>query len=341
MVARRIPIPESAFISEAFSAEALFDEYDVEMGGQPDKLWIQDDANATLTDWRKSQQGERIAPRFLKLYDCHAISERFRHNKDGLRTVPETSTSILFAATYNVACFQKQEVREGLASRFTYYVAESPGRLIVRPRRRDDLGLDALATRFGELERLDGEMNFSPRAELLWEQHQKGNHYEKHQTDRLNSAKHWRLSRAPMQALKLAMIFEATRSARNATSPLFGPGGAWRGIVEEGTLICAIEHIKGCLAAAEFLDSIANRAEIAQEAEILLSHVRREFAPRDRFIIVPRTDLTRRFCNNSGRRGSWKPDDLYLRFIPHLQERLEAWPLGKHGKQEWFAFRKE
>ena len=79
-----------------------------------------------------------------------------------------------------------------------------------------------------------------------------------------------------MQVLKLSMIFEATRSAKNATSPLFGPGGAWRGIVEERTLSDAIEHIKGCLEAAEFLDPIANKAEIAQRAEILLAHVRRD-----------------------------------------------------------------
>ena len=222
-------------------------------------------------------------------------------------------------------------------------MAENHGRLIVRPRRRDDLGLDALARGFHELEKVSSEMNLSTRAELLWEQYQKANRYEKDQTDLLMDAKQSRLSRAPMQVLKLAMIFEAARFAKNGISPLFGPGGAWRGIIEEGTLSCAIEHIKGCLEASEFLDSIANRAEIAQQAEIFFAHVRRDFPQRqyDGFIIVSRTDLTRHFCNNSGRRGSWKPDDLYLRFIPHLERRGEACVLPQRGKQGWFAFQAE
>jgi hypothetical protein len=94
---------------------------------------------------------------------------------------------------------------------------------------------------------------------------------EKDQTDSLMDAKQMRLSSAPMQALKLAMIFETTRWAKNANSPLFGRDGQWRGIIEERTLNDAIEHIKACLEAADFLDSIASKAEIATEAEILLA----------------------------------------------------------------------
>jgi hypothetical protein len=347
MLARRIA-SESAFLPKSFSPETLFEEFSEADGGRPDKLWIVDDANAVLTDWRKAVNGERVATRFLELYDCKSISDHFRRNTDGKegrrRNIPQTSTSVLFGATFNIACFQGQSIREGLARRFLYYIAENHGRLIVRPRRRDYSELDALAQGFRELEKVSGEMNFSARAALLWEQYQKANRYEKDQTDSLLDAKQSRLSSAPMQVLKLSMIFEATRSAKNAISPLFGPGGAWRGIVEERTLSDAIEHIKGCLEAAEYLDQIANRAEIAQRAEILLAHVRRNFRSYPEcpdFIFLTRTDLTRRFCNNSGRRDALKPDDLYLRLIPHLQRRSEAYRLPTKGRQEWFAFRAE
>jgi hypothetical protein len=133
MLARRV-LPGNAFLPKSFSPETLFEEYSEEDGGRPDKLWIVDDANAVLTDWRKAVNGERVATRFLQLYDCKGISENFRRNKDGKegrrREITETSTSIVFGATFNIACFQGQTLRDGLARRFSYYIAETHGRLI-------------------------------------------------------------------------------------------------------------------------------------------------------------------------------------------------------------------
>jgi hypothetical protein len=74
-------LPETAFIPASFSPESLFDEYDAACGGRPDKIWIVDDANAVLTDWQKTCNGERAAARFLELYDCAQLSESFRRNK--------------------------------------------------------------------------------------------------------------------------------------------------------------------------------------------------------------------------------------------------------------------
>src|SRR5947208_2488413 len=128
-------LPGEAFLPRSFSPETLFDQYSEAEGGRADKLWIIDDANAVLTDWRKAVNGERVATRFLELYDCKSISEHFRRNSDGKegrrREIPQTSTSLLFGATFNIACFQGQAIREGLARRFLYYVAENHGRLIV------------------------------------------------------------------------------------------------------------------------------------------------------------------------------------------------------------------
>jgi hypothetical protein len=57
-------LPANAFLPENFSPEALFDEYDTGKGGRPDKLWMCDDANIILTDWRQTSNGERVAPGF-------------------------------------------------------------------------------------------------------------------------------------------------------------------------------------------------------------------------------------------------------------------------------------
>jgi len=344
MLARKI-LDESAFLPKSFSPETLFEEYSESDGGRPDKLWIVDDANATLTDWRKAVNGERLATRFLELYDCKPISENFRRNKDGKegrrRMIAQTSTSVVFGATFNIACFQGQAVRAGMSRRFLHYVAENHGRLIVRPPRKDFTGLEALAKGFSELRKISGEMDFSQRAASRWELYQKANRTEMDQADSLQEAKLSRLSSAPMQTLSLAMIFEAARWAK---APFFEGDKPWRGVIEERTLNCAIEHTDGCLKAAEFLDSIANKAEIAQEAEILLANIRRDFRISPgipEFIFVNRTDLTRNYCHNSGRRTAWKPDDVYLRFIPYLERRADACLVGQKGRQEWFAFRAE
>ena len=346
MLARQI-LPGNAFLPRSFSPETLFDQYSEAEGGRADKIWIVDDANAVLTDWRKAVNGERVATRFLELYDCKSISEHFRRNPDGKegrrREIPQTSTNIVFGATFNIACFQGQTLRAGLARRFLYYVAERHGRLIVRPPRKDYLGLAALADGFRELGMLSGVMDFGIRAAQRWEQYQKENRDEINRTDPLEEGKLSRLASAPMQTLSLAMIFETTRWAKQANSPLFGPGGQWRGVIDERTLNDAINHTNGCLKAAEFLDSIANKAEIAAEAEILLAHVRRDFIvnQREDYIFTTRSDLTGRYCKNSSRSGSWKPHDLYLRFIPHLERQGEACLLTQRGKQELFAFRTE
>jgi hypothetical protein len=347
MLARRVLGDESAFLPKNFSPETLFDEFEA----RPDKLWIVDDANSVLTDFRKSQNGERVSSRMMELCDCRPMSDNFRRNKDSKesgrrREIPLTTMSLLFGATFNIACFQGQSisVRAGLARRFLYYVAERHGRLVVWPAPKNLVSLETLTIGFEPLRGISGPMFLSQRAKSRWEEYQRANRAEMDHTDPLRDAKLSLLSSAPMQTLSIAMIFEACRWAK---VPFFqNCERLWSGAIEERTLDLAIEHIDENLKAAEYLDQIANKAEIAQEAEILLGNVRGDFWKNTYpdfpdFIFVTRTDLTRRYCAHSGRRGSWKPDDLYLRFIPHLQRQGEACLLVQRGKQEWFAFRAE
>ncbi len=340
MLTRRV-LPENAFLPASFSPESLFDEYAEEEGGRPDKLWIVDDANGTLTDWQKAINGERVATRFLELYDCKGISESFRRNKKetaggtAKRYVSETSTSLLFGATFNIACFQNQAVRAGMARRFFYYVADRHGRLIVRPQvAADAAGLNALATGFAKLLSLEGAMDFTNEAAALWADYQRTNRAEMDNVDPLQEGTLARLSSAPMQTLSVAMLFEAARWAQ--------AGGRWTGEIRAEMLLRAIEHVAACLSAADFLDTIAHRASVAAEAEVFLEHIRRDFLPaHGGFHFATRSELTKRHCPNSGRAGAWKPDDFYLRFIPFLERRGVARRIrerdGEHG--ELFAFR--
>lgn len=335
----RLILPVSAFLPAAFSPEALFNEYAEAEGGRPDKLWIADDANATLKDWQKTVNGERNATRFLELYDCKPLSESFQRNRkqsaDGQarRTIEETSTSLLFGATFNIAAFQGQEVRAGMGRRFLYYVAESHGRLIVRPAARDDLAFTALAEGFGPLAEVQGEMDFTPEAAGFWDDYQRQNREEIDGVDASREAELCRLSSAPMQVLSVAMLFEACRWAKAS--------GEWTGLIRADTLKWAVEHIAACLGAADRLERMAHRAELRQEAEILLARIRHDFSLVGGFHFAGRSELTKHYCPNSGRHGAWKPDDLYLRFIPTLERRGEARLIKKEGKREVFAFRAE
>jgi hypothetical protein len=124
VIIARSSLPHEAFLPLAFSPETLSDEYDKGAGGRPDKLWLLDDANAVLADWQNESNGERNAAKFLRLYDCKELSEAYRRNRredkpeTQRRVVPQTSTSVVFGATFNLCMFRKQVTRAGLQRRF-------------------------------------------------------------------------------------------------------------------------------------------------------------------------------------------------------------------------------
>ena len=70
--------------------------------------------------------------------------------------------------------------------------------------------------------------------------------------------------------------------------------------------------------------------------------MRREFkAARSDTIYVTRSELTRRFCHNTGRQGATTPDELYLQIMPELERQGDAVRVLKEGKFEVYAFRTE
>ena len=242
------------------------------------------------------------------------------------RFIPETSTNLLFGATFNIACFQGHTVRAGMARRFLYYVAERRGSdLFVTPG-HDRGALESLADGFRRCLEIEGEMTFAPDARRLWVEYQAQNRTEMDAANPLAEDLISRLASAPAQTLAVAMIFEAAMWAKR--------GGDWRGVLSLEALEWAMAHVAECLEAASWLDGIAHRASIAEDAEVIFERIVVDFARERRgpTIYVSRSDLTRTYCHDSGRRGALKPHDLYNRLIPALVRQGKAALASKEGK---------
>jgi Protein of unknown function (DUF3987) len=335
-IAKKCLAPE-AFLPKNFSPETLVDEYDIETGGRPDKIWLCDDANPVLADWQGSVTGGRNAARFLELYDCKALSESYRRNRkeqesgEQRRSIPHTSTSIVFGGTFNICTSRNQITRAGLQRRFLYYVAEKHGRLILYPKQNND-EFCALVEVFSLLGKLGGPFSLSPKARQLFEKYQMDNRVRMDRSDPLDEALLSRLSSSPSQSLKIAQIFEACRSVRS---------GSISREIQEATLHYAIDHVDECLQATTRLDSITRRIHIANDAEVLLAKIRCDFSAstRNAAIILSRTELTSKYANHGRRNYGLNVQDLYLRLIPYLIAQGEAKVLPKEGKLERYAFR--
>lgn len=104
----------------------------------------------------------------------------------------------------------------------------------------------------------------------------------------------------------------------------------------------AIGFVDEHLRAAEFLDRYAERKATHERAEVVLATVRKEFrAQRPGTIYVTRTDLTRKFCPNTGRHGAMTTNDLYLQVLPELERQGELLRVLKRNKFEVYGFRTE
>jgi hypothetical protein len=340
-LARRV-IDKKCFLPSSLSVEALFDEYDEQSGGLPDKILIADDANPFLGLLQKTNYGERVGQQLLSLYDCKHLSEAFLRNKsessgEARRFIEETSTSMVLGATFNICQFQGHEIRSGLQRRFLYYMAERHGRFIVIPARTDQAEFNVLCERLSNLSKLSFPFDFSPDALAFWADFQRQNRTRLEQpgSGAAHEALLSRLNGQPNHVLKLAMIFQLSRWAEN--SSISAPE------IDLPTLQTAIEHSELCLASAQALDSIANRAQIEGDADVLLANIRHQFASQatNGEIFLTRTSLTAKYAHHSGRRGALTTHDLYLRLIPDLIRRKKAREIPHAGKPSSFAFKIE
>jgi hypothetical protein len=176
----------------------------------------------------------------------------------------------------------------------------------------------------------------------FWADYQTTNRAVLNEVGSDNEALSARLATTPTSVLKVATIFEACMAAYNGLvemPKLFG--------LE--SLETAANYVEAHMKAAEFIDRYGARKAAQEQAEVILAIVRREFkvSRPDAIYVTPdtiyvtRTELTRRFCMHTGRRGAMTTDDLYLQIIPELERQGEAIQVLKRGKFEVYAFRTE
>jgi DNA polymerase I len=328
-------LSHNALMPDRCSKESLFEQYYEPAGGCPDQLWIAEDGNDVLNEWRKSPTGEGVAATLLRLFDCCTLSESYMRNKEGneqnpKRIVPITCTSVLMGATYNVACFQDTTVRTGMASRFLYYLAESLGRPVYLP--NDSGVVDDLINRFRPLLGLSGKVTLSPAAKKLWVDYQARNRQQLLRADRFAEALRGRLGRCPTLVMKTAMHFEACRLVCR---------GSGLQQIEEKTLELAIWNVNEHMRSAAYLEQVVDGHTTGDNAEVILATIRKDFRSVGGTIYLDRTDLTRKFCHNSGRKGSLSASDLYVKVIPALIAQGDAALVRKEGKYELYGFRVE
>ena len=197
--------------------------------------------------------------------------------------------------------------------------------------------METIQEDFAKLATYAGPMDFADtEAEEIWDAFQHENRRKQSACNPFDDAALSRLGSAPMQTLHIAMIFQACRWAAQASKP-------FRHVIEAEILTLAIQHVDAAIEAAAFLEGIADRAKVADEAEILLAHIRRDFKSKTEgsAIILTRSELTSRFCNNPGRGATLTTEALYLRIIPALEKQGLARRLPKHDRTERFAFRPE
>jgi hypothetical protein len=330
-------LSKESWMSKRFSVETLFDEYDSTRGGSPDKYWVFGDAKPILTDWKKTSYGERVAAEVLDLYDCRGMSENFRRNatkKDTQtrRYIPQTSTSLVFGATFGDASFPGQAVQSGIARRFIFHVAEDTGRDRDLP---PDADMEPLINLFSRMRAFQGVCTFTKEAEKLWKIFHHDNKVRIRTTDSRCEAEIHRLNSAVMQTLHVAMIFEACILAKQ-NKPGFDK-------ISLPALSTAIDHVDACLEAAKYLDSVSNQCATLNDAEILLAKIRKDFRieAKGGAIILTRSQITAAYAPHSSRQGSWTPDVIFLRLIPALIRERNAMLYDKVGKKERYAFRCE
>jgi hypothetical protein len=331
-------LPTSAFLTSSLSSESLFDEYDSEKGGCPDKLLIEDEGNIFLGNITKSQYGERVGQRLLSLYDCKPLSENFRRNTrdgdndqpEGRRFIGETSTSILLGATFNVANFRGAEIRAGLQRRFLYYLAEDHGRFMALPPHGNGDELLRIGGRlWGMANRYRGPFTFAPDALDLWTDIQRENRRKLRNAKSEGEA--GRLNGEPMHILKVSMLFALSMEC-NPHSLVIGADD----------LECAAHHIHHCNTSASFMESIGERESIRERAEVLLARIRADYhssIDSDGWIRLSRSAITAKYAPHSDRKGALTVHEIYNLIIPALRWKKLADLDSKTGKAEIWRFR--
>lgn len=338
-IARQV-LDAKHFLPDTMSAEALFDEYDENKCGSPDKILIADDANAFLGLLQKSNYGERIGHRLLNLHDCKGLFESFRRNEENSqnsrREIAQTSTSIVLGGTFNICQFQGQAVRSGLQRRFNYYLAENHGRFIPFPPKTAHLEFLEITEKLEKIQELNNhEFYFEQNAEKIWVEFQRENRKRMENEFSGQDSYISRLNGQPEHVIKLAIIFEISVWLEKSEK--------LPNLISEKILEIAIEHSDLCLSAGKILENISHRAEIQSEADTLLAKISADFWKNGEngWINLTKTEITAKYASHAGRKNGLSADELYSRLIPDLIRRKKAQEIPRPGRRPSYSFKIE
>jgi hypothetical protein len=324
-LARRA-IEPGHFMSSVSSEEALFEQFDPKQGGKPDQILIEDEGNTLFTGWEKTSYGQIVSKRVLKLYDGAPWTQSFKGKKQGetgssTRQIQVATANLLVGATYNICQLGKLDVKSGMWRRFLKYPAEGLARKIYFAEKIDNHLFNNLVMKFETLRaslEAPVEYQLSDEAKELYMQF-KDRNAEKAEAipndlNPANEAKGSVLSEELALVVKVSIIFERCREAM-ASIKLKGC------TIHADTLQLAHDHIQQCIYASDNLENIGRRSEIRDTAQTIHAQVLMEFTTKavNGFIPLSKTELTNKFCRNSGRQNAMNNFALYSEAMPDLE----------------------
>ena len=318
-IARQILMSDDMIYGNA-SDSALFDTFEQ----QPHRLQFEDEGHTLLRTWETSAYGREVSARYLKLYDGTPWTQNFLRERklheggNAERTIPQATLSLCIASTFGVAQLSQLEAGSGLRRRFGFYMATQKARRLLWPESLDDPQLEHLGEQFRDLTHLKGTIgrgSFTPEAWDYWAGLQARNHERTQSIPGYTSGEESLLSslnESPARCLKLAIIFQACRWARdNSVDPY---------TITADVLALAEAHQNACLDALMELESTGRRWETEDTSEWLLAQISGDH-PGQHSARYTRAELTRRFAHNSGRSGALTPSRLHGEIISKLIER--------------------
>lgn len=334
LAAKVLPL---ACIGGNASDSALFDVF----VSDPHRLQIESEANPLLKNWGGSHSGREVSNRYLKLYDGDSWTQTYRHQagEDGEPTkfIDSATLSLALGGTFNGCRFNGIDAQSGLRRRFGYYLAEKTDRTIYWPEGLTDDVLEQLATQFEPVGDCEGTVRLSKAAFQVWKRIQDANRRASEVIVAMDAAAESlrnSLAESPSRILKLAMIFEFCRWAKDRDRNEYE--------IQADTLELAEAHQAACIEAGKELDTIGRRAELIDDGEKILARVRKDMGEHKKggWIKVSRSELTLTFARNPGRRNEMTAHRLHNEIMPQLIKAGHARAM-KEGQTKFYLFKAE
>lgn len=343
----------NAFNTSKTSDSKMFDDYDPEMGGNPDKILIVGEANGIFTNWVNDSHGKEVRARYLELYDCEEYRLAYKSNTkdDGEnRSVPETSTSVLMGATPQVLHSEAISPNDGMHRRFLIYGSLGEKRIIREfgddderdiPRLSllfDSIMLKGKETNIGNYEKIEIQLSQEARRLLLYDIKDYIREYKTNLLPDNGSQKSACLESLYSTQLthiaKVAMIFQLAIYAKNPIPSNLE--------ISKQIILLAFKHVEQVIREESRLMTQGANSRIKDFAQSIIAKIRlNNKESNEKWVRYSRTEMTGTFAKHGGRNGSLTGEELNEQVIPMLIEWGDAKNAPKRGRTEYYDFRLE